>query len=64
MAAVDSATASLITFGAAHVSPAQEAFWYAAYGALLWSVLIAAYAVKRLAQPGVGWLGELRGGVS
>lgn len=57
-------TASLIMFGAGHVSPAQEAAWYAIYGAVLWAALIAAFLVKRLAQPVKGGLGELRGGVS
>ena len=59
-----SSTASLIMFGAAHVSPAQEAFWYAAYGGLLWACIAVVFAVKRLAQPGKGGLGELRGGVA
>ncbi len=38
-----SSTSSLVVFGAAHVTAAQEAFWYAIYGAILWiAVLILA----------------------
>ncbi len=42
-----SSTGSLVVFGAAHVTPAQEAIWYAGYGALLW--LVVALIVSRVA---------------
>src|SRR5215510_13484461 len=35
-----SSTACLVILGPAHVSPAQEAFWYAVYAAFLWIVVI------------------------
>jgi membrane protease YdiL (CAAX protease family) len=33
-----SSTASLVVFGAAHVTAPQEAFWYALYGITLWII--------------------------
>lgn len=43
-----SSTASLVALSAPHVSPAQEALWYAAYAALLWvivAVVVARFGV-------------------
>ena len=36
-----SSTGSLVVFSPAHASPAQEAGWYAAYGLVLWGVVLA-----------------------
>jgi hypothetical protein len=35
-------TGSLVVFGPSGVTPAQEALWYAAYGATLWLMLLVA----------------------
>jgi membrane protease YdiL (CAAX protease family) len=40
-----SSTASLVVLGPAHVSPAQEALWYAIYAAVLW--ILVAIVVQR-----------------
>ena len=42
-----SSTGSLVAFSPARVSPMQEAFWYAAYAALLWLVVRGLVAVRR-----------------
>jgi hypothetical protein len=34
-----SSTGSLVVFGAPHLTPAQESFWYALYGLFLWLVV-------------------------
>lgn len=44
-----SSTGSLVMLGPPHVSPAQEALWYAAYGALLW--IVAAVILVRSNNP-------------
>jgi membrane protease YdiL (CAAX protease family) len=42
-----SSTGSLVAFSPAGVSPMQEAFWYAAYAALLWLVMLGFVALRR-----------------
>jgi membrane protease YdiL (CAAX protease family) len=42
-----SSTGFLVVFGAAHVSPAQEAAWYALYGGILAVVAVAVVALSR-----------------
>jgi membrane protease YdiL (CAAX protease family) len=45
-----SSTGSLVVFSPAGVSPMQEAFWYAAYAALLWLVVLALVVLRRNAK--------------
>jgi membrane protease YdiL (CAAX protease family) len=42
-----SSTGSLVVFSPAGVSPIQEAFWYAAYAALLWLIVLGPVALRR-----------------
>jgi membrane protease YdiL (CAAX protease family) len=49
-----SSTASLVTFGAAAVSPAQEALWYAGYAFVLWAVAIGVIWLTRRIASRVG----------
>ncbi len=49
-----SSTGFLVILGPAHVSPAQEALWYAAYAAVLWMVValvIARYGTRLVRYP-------------
>jgi hypothetical protein len=41
-----SSTGSLVILGAPGVTPAQEALWYLAYAAVLWTVVIVVVAVE------------------
>jgi hypothetical protein len=45
-----SSTGSLVAFRPAGVSPTQEAFWYAAYAALLWLVVLGLVVLRRNAN--------------
>ena len=47
-------TGFLVILGPAHVSPAQEALWYAVYAAVLWMVValvIARYGTRLVRHP-------------
>jgi membrane protease YdiL (CAAX protease family) len=48
-----SSTASLAVLGPQHVTPAQEATWYAAYAALLWVMVGVPAVLRRARQPGL-----------
>jgi membrane protease YdiL (CAAX protease family) len=40
-------TGCLVTFGAAHITPAQEALWYGVYALLLWIVVMTILRIKK-----------------
>ena len=40
-------TGCLVTFGAAHITPAQEALWYGVYALLLWTVVLTIIRLKK-----------------
>ncbi len=46
-----SSTASLVIFSPTAVSPAQEAFWYAVYGSMLWLLALVLHRVTPTSQP-------------
>jgi hypothetical protein len=54
-----SSTGFLVVFGAAHVSPAQEAAWYALYGGILAVVAVAVIALSRRTAHGATAAGHV-----
>jgi uncharacterized protein len=48
-----SSTGSLVAFSPAGVSPKQEAFWYAAYAALLWLLVLSLIAPRLNGTPSI-----------
>jgi hypothetical protein len=40
-------TGCLVTFGAARITPAQEALWYGVYALLLWIVVMTLLRMKK-----------------
>lgn len=44
-------TGCLVTFGAARITPAQEALWYGVYALLLWIVVLAILRMKKIILP-------------